>query len=77
MEQTLLNTGVLYVFYDDGDGLALQEAASMISNVVIGDQSMLTEFTYKRDIDEQTYNSVKLARPNEATGPHRCLYCPG
>lgn len=68
VEQTLLNTGVLYVFYDDGDGLALQEAASMISNVVIGDQSMLTEYTYKRDIDEQTYNSVKLARPNEATG---------
>ena len=68
VEQTLLNTGTLYVFYDDGTGLALQEAASMISNVVIGDESLLTEYTYKTDIDEQTYNSVKLARPNEETG---------
>ncbi|MBS4785186.1 MAG: hypothetical protein KH009_03640 [Clostridiales bacterium] len=68
VEQTLLNTGVLYVFYDDGDGLALQEAASMMSGVVIGDQSLLTEYTYKTDIDEQTYNSVKLVRPNEETG---------
>ena len=68
VEQTLLNTGVLYVFYDDGDGLALQEAASMMSGVVIGDQSLLTEYTYKTDIDEQTYNSVKLVRPNGETG---------
>lgn len=68
VEQTLLNTGTLYVFYDDGTGLALQEAEAMISNVVIGDASLLTDYTYKRDIDEQTYNSVKLARPNEETG---------
>ena len=40
----------------------------MISNVVIGDKSLLTNYTYKTDIDTQTYNSVKLARPNEKTG---------
>ena len=68
VEQTLLNTGKLYIFYDDGVGLSLQESASMISNVVIGDGSLLTEYTYKEDIDSQTYNSVKLSRPNEETG---------
>lgn len=68
VQQTLLNTGKIFVFYDDGNGLALQEAADMISNVVIGERSLLTEYTYKTDIDEQTYNSVKLARPNEVTG---------
>lgn len=68
VQQTLLNTGKIFVFYDDGNGLALQEAANMISSVVIGERSLLTEYTYKTDIDAQTYNSVKLARPNEKTG---------
>ena len=36
VQQTLLNTGNIYVFYDDGNGLALQQPSSMISNVLIG-----------------------------------------
>ena len=68
VQQTLLNTGKIFVFYDDGTGVALQEAGSMVSSVVIGDQSLLTDYTYQTDIDEQTYNSIKLARSNEDTG---------
>lgn len=68
VQKTLLNTGKIFVFYDDGNGLALQEAASMISPVVIGEKSLLTDYAYKTDIDAQTYNSIKLARPNEKTG---------
>lgn len=68
VQQTLLNTGKIYVFYDDGDGLALTEAADMISDVMIRERSYLGSYTYKTDIDEQTYNSIKLARPNEKTG---------
>lgn len=68
VQQTLLNTGKIYVFYDDGNGVALREARNMISNVVIGDKSLLTDYTYKTDIDSQTYNSIKLARPNKSTG---------
>ena len=66
--QTLLNTGRVFVLYDDGQGLALQEAASMMSDVVVGDRSLLTDYTYTTDIDKQTYNSIKLVRPNEETG---------
>lgn len=68
VQKTLLNTGKVFVFYDDGNGLALQEAAQMLAPVMIGEKSGLTEYDYKTDIDSQTYNSVKLARPNEATG---------
>ena len=68
VQQTLLNTGKVFVFYDDGNGLALQEVAQMLAPVMIGEKSGLTEYDYKTDIDSQTYNSVKLARPNEATG---------
>lgn len=68
VQQTLLNTGKIFVFFDDGHGLALKEAGNMIDENVIGDKSLLTEYSYKTDIDEETYNSVKLARPNEETG---------
>lgn len=56
------------MLFDDGNGLALRQPRDMVSNVVIGDMSLLTDYTYKTDIDEQTYNHVKLARPNEETG---------
>lgn len=68
VQQTLLNTGKVWVFFDDGKGLCLREAGAMMSNVLIGDKSLLTEYNYKNSIDQQTYNSVKLSRPNEATG---------
>ena len=68
VQRTLLNTGDIYVFYDDGNGLALQRPEDMISEVVIGENSLLTDYTYKTDIDDQTYNAVKLVRPNEETG---------
>lgn len=68
VNQTLLNTGKMYVFFDDGNGLCLRDAEHMKSNVVIGDKSLLTDYTYKTDIDEQTYNSIKLVRPNEVSG---------
>ena len=40
----------------------------MVAQGVVGEGSLLLDYTYKTDIDEHTYNSVKLVRPNEATG---------
>lgn len=68
IQQTLLNTGKIYVLYDNGDGLSLKAPEDMKSNVMIGESSLLLDYSYKTDIDEQTYNSVKLSRPNESTG---------
>lgn len=68
IQQTLLNTGKLFVLYDDGQGVALRNVENLTASVVIGDTSLLTEYSYKTDIDAQTYNSIKLARPNQATG---------
>lgn len=73
IEQTLLNTGKVFVLYDDGTGLALQEPANMMSDTLLGDKSLVTDYTYSSDIDKQTYNSIKLARPNEKTG-HADVY---
>lgn len=68
IQQTLLATGRLYTFFDDAGALSLREAGSMVARGVVGDGSLLLDYTYKTDIDEHTYNSVKLVRPNEATG---------
>lgn len=68
LQRTLLATGKLYTFFDDGGALSLREAGSMIASGVVGTGSLLTDYTYKTDIDQQTYNSIKLARPNEETG---------
>ena len=68
IQQTLLNTGNIYVMFDDGYGISLKQPASMMSDVIIGDKSLLTDYSYKTDIDQQSYNSVKLVRPNQQTG---------
>lgn len=68
LNQTLLNTGKIYFLYDNGTGLSLAEPANMRTNIMIGDASYLGDYTYVTDIDKQTYNYIKLARPNESTG---------
>ncbi len=68
LQRTLLATGTLYTFFDDGGALSLREAGSMTAEGVVGNCSLLTDYSYKTDIDQQTYNSIKLSRPNETTG---------
>lgn len=73
LNQTLLNTGLIYVLYDNGSGLSLKSSAEWQSGYVLGDKSLLTDYSYKTDIDTQTYNSVKLVTPNESTGRHEVV----
>ena len=68
LSETIYRTGKIFVFYDNAGELTLAEARDMYSNVLIGDGSLATDFTYKRDIDSDTYNRIKLVRPNEETG---------
>lgn len=68
LQRTLLATGKLYTFFDDAGQLSLREAGTMVSSGLVGQGSLLLDYTYKTDIDANTANSVKLARPNEKTG---------
>lgn len=68
IQDTLLATGKLYTFFDDAGALSLREAGAMVAQGVVGEGSLLLDYTYKTDIDEHTYNSIKLVRPNESTG---------
>lgn len=68
IDLTLLNTGRVFCLYDNGDGLSLKASDEWISDVMIGTGSYLTDYHYKTDIDEGTYNYIKVTRPNEQTG---------
>lgn len=65
---TLLNTGMLYTLYDNGAGLSLKSSKNWLSDTVLGSRSYITDYSYSTDIDNNVYNSVKLAQPNESTG---------
>ena len=66
--KTTVETGKIFVFYDDFGELTLKEVKKMRWNRLVGDNSLLYDYSYKRDIDSETYNRVKLVRPNESTG---------
>lgn len=68
LAETIYMTGKIFVFYDNAGALTLVEAKDMYSGTLIGDKSLATDFTYKRDIDSDTYNRIKLVRPNSETG---------
>ncbi len=66
--ETIIQTGKIFLFYDDAGALTLVEAKDRLTNTLIGDGSLAIDYTYKRDIDSDTYNRVKLARKNAETG---------
>ena len=59
LEDTLLNTGNMYVLYDDFGELTLKNAANMTSNHLIFNESA-ENFDYSSSIDDETYNSIVL-----------------
>lgn len=66
--ETIVQTGKIFILYDRAGELTLVEAKNWFTNTMVGDGSLVTDYTYKRDIDSDTYNRVKLARKNEKSG---------
>ncbi len=68
LSQTIIQTGKIFLFYDNAGSLTLVEAKDLFTQTLIGDGSLAMDYAYKRDIDSDTYNRIKLARKNEQTG---------
>ena len=58
-EQELLNTGLMYVFYDDFGKLCLKSLRNMFVNVFI-DAESCKSYKYYTDMGERTFNKVRL-----------------
>lgn len=59
LEETLLNTGNMFVFYDDAGELTVKNCANMVSTTLIMEDTA-ENFDYSSSIDKETYNSVIL-----------------
>ena len=68
LSETIIQTGRIFNFYDDAGKLTLTEAKNMYVPILVGDGSLINDYTYKQDIDSSTYNRIKLVRPNSQTG---------
>lgn len=65
---TLQGTGRQYIIRDEFGYLCCRNVANLVTNLVIGDVSLLKSYNYKESIDSNVYNSVKLYKDNEDTG---------
>jgi hypothetical protein len=59
LEDTLLNTGNMYVLYDDFGKLQVKNVANMVSSTLICENTA-ENFNYASSIDSETYNSIVL-----------------
>ncbi len=63
IDETVQNTGKLYVFYDDVGKLTLKNIESMKLDLLI-DMSTAVGYEYNSSIDSNTYNQVKVVYKN-------------
>ncbi|TCJ01488.1 XkdQ/YqbQ family protein [Cytobacillus praedii] len=71
LDSTLIATNRNYVFFDDFGSLMLKNIENMkiaADDFYIGEESLLFDFNYKKSIDSETYNRVKLVQDNKDTG---------
>ncbi len=66
--QTIIQTGKIYNFFDDYGELTLKEAKDMYINKLIGNASLVIDYTFMQDIDSDTYNRIKLVKKNKESG---------
>ena len=72
LDLTLMNTGEMFVLYDDFGKLNLKHLSSMAVGspgaYLMVDEETGENFEYTSSIDDNTYNRVKLTYDNEDTG---------
>lgn len=59
LEETLLNTGKMFVLYDDAGTLKLNNVANMVSTTLVM-KDTAENFDYTSSIDDETYNNIML-----------------
>ncbi|WP_341538288.1 XkdQ/YqbQ family protein [Paenibacillus pinisoli] len=65
---TFANTGRDYCLYDDFGSLCLRDVNDGQPDLIIGDGSLMTDYSVKTSIDNDTYNYIKLYKNNQQTG---------
>lgn len=67
LDETLTNTKIMYVLYDDFGKLTLKNVEDMKLNILLTDETA-EDFDYTTSIDSETYNQIKIVYDNKDTG---------
>ena len=68
ISDTLMNTGKWYCLRDEFGSLAIRDLQELQLDLVLGDESFAYDYEYKKSIDDDFYNQIKLVSDNESTG---------
>lgn len=68
LDKSLIANATNFVFFDDFGKLTLKNISNMKYGFVIGDGSLMTDYTYSKSIDDDTYNQIILYKDNEDSG---------
>lgn len=63
-----INDKKQYYITDEFGVLTWSELSLEKTNIILGEQSLLTDYKYERSIDDDTFNQIKIYRENEKTG---------
>lgn len=66
LDETIVNSGKMYVLYDDFGSIQLRELSNMHSTTLIDDETA-ANFDYTSSIDKDTYNKIILYYVDENT----------
>lgn len=67
LDESFRSENKKYMIRDNFGVLEFIDVGEQKTNLQIGTGSLLTDFTYTKSIDEETYNVVKLIRDNQET----------
>ena len=67
-QETLIAEGRRYYLIDRAGVLEFNLLGADVTEVVIGEQSLMTGYRYEKDIDSNTYNKVVIIKGSEETG---------
>ena len=70
INDTLMLTGRWYCLRDEFGRIALRELEDLKLDLVLGDESLAYDYEYKKSIDDETYNQIKVSIPNETAGKY-------
>lgn len=71
-QETLYNTGKLYILYDDFGTLTIRAVEDLMTDYLLTEQGF-EDFEYKTSIDDEVYNTIQFYRDDEDTG-NRAMY---
>lgn len=73
LDYTLINTNRMFYLWDNFGEITVSEVTDGKLDIMLGDGSLATEYSFESSIDGDAYNQIKLLRDNTETGK-RDLY---